>query len=146
LRNCHKTETVGLINHDLKSQNMRIFIQFMSSLVCSVLMGIFGLIFGATIGGNFGFPAFGGNVGYESGGVFFAIVGLSLGSLLGMMIVKNIQKEKFSYKLATIIAIVVVCISVVLFDYNMPRVVGLMIVLLPSSVLTVVSVCKKGKI
>jgi uncharacterized membrane protein len=63
---------------------MKIFVQFVLSLLFSILFGIIGLIIGATIGGNLGFPEFGGNSGYESGGVFFAIVGISLGSLFGI--------------------------------------------------------------
>ena len=121
---------------------MHVFIQFISSLICSILFGIVGLIVGATIGGNFGFPAFGGNVGYESGGVFFAIVGISLGSLLGLMFVKKIQKEKFSHGLALIVTAVIICVSVIVFDYDMPRAVGLTILLLPSIALTLVSIYK----
>jgi len=117
---------------------IRIFLQFIVSLIGSILLGIVGLIFGATIGGNFGFPAFGGNVGYESGGVFFAIVGISLGSVLGAMFVKKLRQEKFSYGIASMIAVVSICVSVVLFDYDMPRVLSLVIIVLPSVVLTAV--------
>ena len=118
---------------------MKIFAQFVSSLVGGILLGIIGLIIGATIGGNFGFPEFGGNAGYESGGVFFAIVGISLGSLLGIMAVKKIQKEQHKYTIASIAAIITACIGVVLFDYNMPPAIGITILLIPSLMLTAIT-------
>ncbi len=102
-------------------------------------MGIVGLAIGATIGGNFGFPEFGGNAGYESGGVFFAIVGISLGSLLGIMAVKKMQKEQHKYTVASIAATIMIVIDVLLFDYNMPPVIALTILLMPPIVLTVIT-------
>ena len=118
---------------------MKIFAQFVSSLVSGILLGIIGLVVGSIIGGNFGFPKFGGNVGYESGGVFFAIVGISLGSLLGIMTTKKLQKEQCSYTTASITTIITVIIGVLLFDYNMPPVIGLTILLMPPIVLTVIT-------
>lgn len=118
---------------------MKIFAQFFSSLVGGILLGIIGLAIGATIGGNFGFPEFGGNAGYESGGVFFAIVGISLGSLLGIIAVKKIQKEQHKYTITSIAAIFTICIGVILFDYNMPPAVGLVILLMPPVVLTAIT-------
>lgn len=118
---------------------MKILAQFISSLVGGILIGIIGLIIGATIGGNFGFPAFGGNAGYESGGVFFAIVGISLGSLLGIMAVKKLQKEKYKYASASIAAIITICIGIIIFDYNMPATIGLAILLMPPIVLTAIT-------
>jgi len=119
--------------------SMRIFLQFIVSLIGSILLGIAGLIFGATIGGNYGFPAFGGNVGYESGGVFFAIVGISLGAMLGAMFVRKLRQEKFSNGIASMIAIVSICVSVVLFDYKMPWFVGFIILLLPATAFILLS-------
>ncbi|MFA5840665.1 MAG: hypothetical protein WC847_00080 [Candidatus Paceibacterota bacterium] len=118
---------------------MKIFTQFVSSLVGGILLGIIGLAIGSTVGGNFGFPAFGGNADYESGGVFFAIVGISLGSLLGIMVVKKLQKEQHKYAIASITAIITICVGVVLFDYNMPTAIGLLILLMPPVVLTAVT-------
>lgn len=118
---------------------MKIFAQFISSLVGGILLGMMGLGIGATIGGNFGFPAFGGNAGYESGGVFFAIVGISLGSLLGIMVAKKIQKKQHKYTIASIAAIITTCIGVILFDYNVPPAIGLTILLMPSVVLTAIT-------
>lgn len=118
---------------------MKILFQFVSSLICGMLLGIAGLVIGVEIGGNYGFPSFGGNYGYEAGGVFFAIVGISLGSLLGIMAVKKMQKEKHKYTIASIAAIIIICIGVLLFDYNMSPVIGLTILLMPSVVLTVVT-------
>jgi len=119
---------------------MKVFAQFVSSLVGGILLGILGLIVGATIGGNFGFPEFGGNAGYEAGGVFFAIVGISAGSLLGIMTAKKLQKETQKYLTASIAAtVVMVVIGVILFDYNMPPAIGLTILLMPPVVLTLIT-------
>lgn len=122
---------------------MKIFAQFAASLLGGLLLGIIGLIFGAYIGGNYGFPEFGGNAGYESGGVFFAIVGISLGSLLGIMTAKKLQKEKYKYTIPSITAVITICIGVILFDYNMPPVIGLMILLMPSIMLTAMTNIKR---
>ncbi|MCK5510660.1 hypothetical protein KAI65_03910 [Candidatus Parcubacteria bacterium] len=118
---------------------MKIFAQFVSGLVGGILLGIIGLVVGSMIGGNFGFPEFGGNVGYESGGVFFAIVGISLGSLFGIATVKKRQKEQYKYTTASIAAIITIIIGVLLFDYNMPTAVGLTILLMPPIALTVIT-------
>jgi hypothetical protein len=122
---------------------MKIFTQFVSSFVGGILLGIIGLAIGSTIGGNFGFPEFGGNAGYESGGVFFAIVGISLGSLLGIIIAKKIQKEKHKYAIALITTIITICIGITLFNYNMSLVVGLLILLMPPVALTATTNWKK---
>ena len=116
---------------------MKIFAQFVSSLVGGVLLGILGLSVGATIGGNFGFPEFGGNVGYEAGGAFFAIVGISIGSFLGIIAAKKLQKEAQKYVTASITAaVIMIIIGVILFDYNMPPAIGLTILFMPPVVLT----------
>jgi len=78
---------------------MKTFVQFLLSLLTSILLGILGLGVGATIGGNFGFPAFGGNVGYEAGGVFFAILGISLGSFFFFTLQNKLQSKQFQYKM-----------------------------------------------
>ena len=122
---------------------MKIFTQFLSGLVGSVVLGIIGLIIGTIIGGNFGFPKFGGNVDYESGGVFFAIVGISLGSLLGIMFAKKMQKEQHKYMFALITAIITTCIGIFLFDYNMSFIVKLTILFIPSVMLTAVTNWRK---
>lgn len=124
---------------------MIIFVHFLSSLVGAILLGIIGLVIGAYIGGNFGFFEFGGNAGYEAGGVFFAIVGISFGSLLGIMFVKKLLKEKYKYSIITMTAIVTSCVGVILFDYNMPLAVGLIILLMPPVVLTAIANWKKLK-
>ena len=118
---------------------MKIFAQFISSFVGGILLGILGLAIGAIIGGNFGFPAFGGNIGYESGGVFFAIVGISVGSMFGIAIAKKIQKEKCKYSTASIATLITIFIGLIIFDYYLPLAVGLTILLMPPIVLTVIT-------
>ncbi len=119
-------------------KNYLFFIQFIAGLFGSIIFGFAGLIIGSFIGGNFDFPAFGGNVDYEAGGAFFAIVGISLGCLFGIIKVNKLFKEKQKYVIISIAAIVTAFIGLMLFDYNMPPFIGLTILLLPSAVLTVV--------
>lgn len=118
---------------------MKIFAQLVLSILFSILFGITGLIIGATIGGNFGFPESGGNSGYQSGGVFFTIVGISLGSLFGIIAMKKLQKEPYKYAIASIATIIIIGIGVMLFDYNMSLAVGLTILLMPSVALTTIT-------
>ncbi len=47
-------------------------------------MGFIFLFLGALYGGNFGFFKLWGLVGYESAGVFFGLVGLVAGAVLGL--------------------------------------------------------------
>jgi hypothetical protein len=122
---------------------MKIFVQFISSLVGGILLGIVGLIIGAMIGGNFGFLKFGGNIGYEAGGAFFGIIGISLGSLIGIIAVKRIQKDYIMYPITLIATATITIINLFLFDYNMPPVIGFSILLMPAIVLTVVANWKK---
>ena len=103
------------------------------------MLGIIGLIIGAVIGGNFGFPAFGGNVGYESGGVFFGIVGISLGSLLGIVSAKKKQNEEYEYFIASIAVIIMISIGVIIFDYNLSLAIGFTILFMPPVVLTAIT-------
>jgi len=130
---------------------MKIFAQFVSSLFGSILLGIVGLFIGAYIGSNFDFPEFGlpefgdiayhdGNAGYESGVVFFTIVGISIGSLLGIMTAKKLQKEvQENLSTLIVIAVIMVIMGIILFDYNMPLAIGLIIFLMPSIVLTLIA-------
>ena len=115
---------------------MKIFAQFVSSLLGGMLLGIVGLVVGAGIG----FPAqFGGNAGYEASGSFFAVLGISAGSLLGMIVVLRFQKGTYKYVTSIIAAAITAIISVVLFDYNMPSVIGLIILLMPPAAQTAIT-------
>lgn len=118
---------------------MKIFAQFISSLVGGLLLGIIGLFIGAMVGGNFGFPEFGSNIGYQAGGPFFGIIGISLGSLLGIIVAKKIQKDHFMYLTASIVTIITTIFNLFLFDYNMPPIVGFSIPLIPAIALIIVT-------
>ena len=137
--NTHKiTSRISL--EFIPNSPVKLFVQFISSVMGSIVLGIIGLWVGATIGGNFGFPEFGGNTGYEAGGVFFAIVGISLGSLLGIINAKKRQKKQYKYSVASMIAVVVMVITgVILFDYNLPPVNGLTILFVPPIVFTIIT-------
>lgn len=119
------------------------FTQFIAGLFGSVIFGFVGVILGSFIGGNFDFPDFGGNVDYEAGGAFFAIIGISLGCLFGIRTVNKLLKEKQNHIIISIAAVVTVFINLILFDHNMPPLIGLTILLLPSAVLAVVANLQK---
>lgn len=118
---------------------MKITTQFLLSLIGSVLFGIIGLFIGAMIGGNFGFPSFGGIQGYESGGIFFSIVGISLGSFLFTQIIKKRRNEEFEIKIAIITSLAVACAGILIFDTIIQRAVGLIILLMQSVILTIIT-------
>lgn len=118
---------------------MKIALQFIVSLILGILLGIVGLIIGAMIGGNFSFPEFGGNLGYEAGGAFFGILGISLGNLLGAIIIKELSKEKINYLITLCTAVITAVIGLLSFDYYMSSFVGLTILFLPTLVLTLVT-------
>ena len=124
---------------------MKLLAQFIAGLVGSIVFGIVGLAMGADLGGNFGFPAFGGNAaGYESGGAFFAIIGISFGALLGLIVINKllyrrqatINGRTTSVPVTLIATIIVAIVDLVLFDYHLPPAVDLIILLLPTIVLT----------
>jgi hypothetical protein len=116
----------------------KIFVQFITATLGSIVIGLIGLALGAVIGGNFGFPAFGENVGYESGGVFFAILGISFGSLLGIRIANKFLHQKSRYVIALLAAAITSVINLLLFNSNMSTIVSIIILLLPAFVLTTV--------
>ena len=141
--NAHRQFTISAIladvAHNTKMKNYLFFIQFIAGLLGSIIFGFVGLILGSFIGCNFDFPAFGGNVDYEAGGAFFAIVGISIGCLLGIMTANKVFKEKQKYTIISIAAIITAFIGLILFDYNMPPLTGLTIFLFPSAVLAIVA-------
>ncbi len=72
------------------------------SLAGSLLLFIVGLFVGSIIGGNYGFPPMFGLQGYESAGVFFALLGTSVGSL-SMLLVRNRKTAQRTIKLLLIL-------------------------------------------
>ncbi|MFA6461084.1 MAG: hypothetical protein WCV90_02365 [Candidatus Woesearchaeota archaeon] len=88
------------------------------SLLGSLIFGIFGLMLGMSIGGTFGFPEFHGLIGYESGGIVFSLIGISIGSILSMFIASKLLKEKGSYLWAAILGVMGLVISLLSYNYN----------------------------
>jgi len=116
---------------------MKFIAQIVASLLGSILVGIAGLAYGVTLGGNLGFPSFGGyTAGYEAAGVFFSIIGISTGSLLGIVVAKNLQnKSQKNLAAAIITAVIMAIIGVNLAYYYMPTAISLTILLTPTAVL-----------
>lgn len=115
----------------------KIFAQFIIGLVGSIVIGFIGLILGSGIGGNYGFPAFGGVVGWEAGGVFFALLGIAIGGLLSVMLATKLMHKKRRYLVGIIASILAFCMDFLLYDYNMNLAILVLIVVLPSVVITV---------
>jgi len=98
---------------------MKKYLKFLGQLIISFINGVlgavFGFIIGIIIGGNFGFPKMFGLVGYESGGIFFTIVGISIGCATGIWLIdKYIRKN---YKPILITAIITAIISLFAYEY-----------------------------
>ena len=105
-----------------------------TGILCGILLGFGGLIFGASIGGNVDWiPYFrGAAAGYEAGGVLGALIGISLGSLLGVWIIAMILKTKGSWKGAVLGLIAGGVLNFILYDYNMPGFFLILMVGLPT--------------
>ncbi len=115
---------------------MKIFAQFVSSLICGVIFGFIGFTNGANFGGNYGFPRFGGGVGWESGGTFFMLVGIAVGSLIGITVVRKLFKEKVKFKIASIATIAVLLVEIIFFYGGMPNFTAPFVLLGPAVILT----------
>ena len=116
---------------------MKLLAQFIMSSVGSIVFGVLGLAMGANFGDRFHFPAFGGDAaGYESGGAFFAILGIAFGALLGLIIINKLLHKKQKYKTALLATIIIAIVDLALFDYHVLPAVDLIILLLPTIVLT----------
>jgi hypothetical protein len=105
---------------------MKILAHYLAGLIGGGVLGGIGLALGVVIGGNSGFPAFGGvAAGYEAGGVFFALIGIPFGGMLGGALLQKAQKEtvKMSAMPAIIAAILMSVLGIVLYSYDMPSVV-----------------------
>ncbi len=102
----------------MKPSTKKVF-EFVSALFGSWVLGLFGLMLGISIGGNFGFLQFKGLVGYESGGIIFSLVGISLGAFLSLMLSLRFLKEKGSYGGAAGMGVLALMLNLILYDYNM---------------------------
>ncbi len=115
---------------------MKTLIQFVAGIIGSIVFGIIGLIFGATIGGNYVFTTFGESVGYEAGGIFLGTVGMCLGSLIGTALAKKLQRSDQRWLQSLITTSLSIIISIILYSSSpygyLNYVVFLVILILPS--------------
>lgn len=98
----------------------RYLLQFISGLIVEIILGIISVLFGSYIGGNFGFVEFGGNRGYEAGGAFFGSIGLVLGALYGVSVVKRFLKEKVNIRNSLIGAVIIIFLFLLIFKNDSP--------------------------
>lgn len=94
----------------------RIFLKILVGLIAEIFLGIVGVVFGAFIGGNFGFVSFGGNVGYEAGGAFFGAIGLVLGALCGVVMIEQSFKEKTKVRKSLIGSFIIMFLFLLTFQ------------------------------
>lgn len=92
----------------------KIILQFITGIIFSFLFGILGLLLGSFIGGNFGFPLLWDMQGYESGGVLFALIGISSGALAGFWAVT----KKFN-EAPKVITPILISILALLIDFSL---------------------------
>lgn len=92
----------------------KIILQFITGIIFSFLFGILGLLLGSFIGGNFGFPLLWEMQGYESGGVFFALIGVASGALAGFFAIA----KKFN-ETPKIIILFSISIFALLIDFSL---------------------------
>ena len=71
---------------------LRIILKAFSVLFFAFVLGVIGLIWGATYGGNNGCFEFMGMIGYEACGTFFGIVGILLGILASLLAIRFYSK------------------------------------------------------
>lgn len=125
---------------------MKIFAQFAASLMGGIFLGIVGSIVGGYIRISGLAFIFGGDASWdlEFGVLLFAIAGVSLGSLLGIITAKKLQKEDYEYKILSIVDLILAIISVILLQDilespNKLLAIGIITILMPSIALTVIA-------
>lgn len=121
---------------------MKILAHYLAGLIGGGVLGGIGLVLGTMIGGNIGFPEFGGAAaGYEAGGVFFALIGMPFGGVVGGALLQKVQKEtvKISVAPAIIAAILMSVLGVAFYRYNISSVVFWAMLLMPPGVFTVLA-------
>lgn len=94
----------------------KIIPQFITGIIFSFLFGILGLLPGSFIGGNFGFPLLWDMQGYESGGVFFALIGVALGALAGFLAIA--KKFNETHRIIFLLSISILALLIDFFLWN----------------------------
>jgi hypothetical protein len=108
------------------NKKVEIFVQLLISLVTNTIFGFIGLITGGIIGMNiagaitssgYEIPTFlKGNVGWDNGGIFFGIIGISIGCIASTLLIKKLQKKKIKYLPFIITGIITIIIGQLAFD------------------------------
>ena len=116
----------------------RILGQWALGALGGIIVGILGVMVGAGIGGNHGFPGFGGaTAGYEAGGVFFGLLGIALGSFAAVVIVQMVLHERCSYLVALLGASVSFGADLAIYGYHAPPWTLVLILAMPPSLVLV---------
>ena len=86
--------------------------EFIAAISAGSIIGMLGLVLGANYGGNYGcFPfinALFGTRGYESCGSFFALLGIILGALLGVYLVKKYSRDAMKTIFTSVLILILV--------------------------------------
>jgi hypothetical protein len=116
----------------------RILVQWALGALGGIIIGILGVMVGAGIGGNHGFPGFGGaTAGYEAGGVFFGLLGIALGSFAAVVIIQMVLHERCSFLVALLGSSVSFAADLALYDYYAPPWTLILIVAMPPTLAVV---------
>ncbi len=112
----------------------KILVEWTLGVLGGIVIGILGLLLGADIGGNQGFPSFGGAMaGWEAGGVFFGLLGISLGSFAGVLIVQRAIHKWSDFFAALLGAGLAFAFDFALYDFSAPPWTHILILVMPSS-------------
>ncbi len=116
----------------------KILVEWTLGVLGGIVIGILGLLLGADIGGNQGFPSFGGAMaGWEAGGVFFGLLGISSGSFAGVLIVQRAIHKWSDFFAALLGAGVAFAVDFALYDFSAPPWTHILILVMPSSLVVI---------
>ena len=109
-------------------------VQFALGAFGGIVAGVIGVFLGMLIGGNLWFPGFGGATpGYEAAGVFFGLLGLALGSFCGVTAARRVIQETCNWWGGLLAVGVSFLIDLLLYGYHVPGWVGILMLLIPPS-------------
>ncbi len=112
---------------------MKILTQLVSSLIGEVLVGFIGLIVGLSASaGSYDF-SIGEAVGWEGGGVYFGIIGICFGGLVGILLANHFLKV--SVKVLYLIVLTLVLILLWLSAYSSLGTMPILVILFSTGVL-----------
>lgn len=106
-----------------------------TGIIGSIVFGTIFLLLGISIGGNYDFIEIPNHAGYETGGLIFGLIGITLGSIIGIRIHRKIPLNKYLVS-AIIISTTINSVLVIYLEHLYT----LMIVLLIPTIITLTTI------